>query len=136
MFPRNLPSAKQVISTGNIIINNVNFIDTGFTLTLDTLEDVIILFTGSGGKAVGTGFWDIDIDGTRLSNLANGLMAHALTGAGTSFNISMALLVKGLTPGSHTFKLQARIDAGALTMFAAVATDAPTFSVIPQPMVS
>lgn len=78
---------------------------------------VLLAFTGSCTVTSGSYImFDFDIDGTRFASAgADGLTAHQLINANPSC-ICMAVIVTGLSAGSHVFKVQWRVSGGTGTL--------------------
>lgn len=80
----------------------------------------------SNGDVSALGRLDVTVDGTRIGG-TDGLATQFWTTAAAHMQIHHPVL--GLTPGSHTFKLQWKIGGGAAYMFASAGQPA-YFSVV------
>ncbi len=72
---------------------------------------VLVIVSGSTSQtgAASSNFFDVAVDGTRVSGHTDGLTQKYSTGI---CNMSFEVLVTGLAAGSHTFKLQWRVSGG------------------------
>ena len=107
----NLADLKTPVATAYVttaathIANSSDFADIGsnFNLTIDTAGgDVLVHFHASINEA-----WimlDVEVDGVRHGDATTGIRSG---GVSREF-VSFTRLIQGLSPGTHTFKLQAR----------------------------
>lgn len=111
---------------------------TNLSLTVETHGGpVLVCFTGTlsatGGTTNSPGAFDFTVDGTRFASANTlGLLATRSVGAGEYQNVSFAVLVTGLTAGSHTFTLQWLRVSGdrTLQLCSTAATSPVVFSAI------
>ncbi len=98
---------------------------TNLAATLDTHGGpVLALVSGSAwnasaGSAV---YLDLAVDGARVGASFAGLLLVTSIAAGEEHNASFALLVTGLAAGSHTFKLQWKVNGGTGNLRATAAS--------------
>jgi hypothetical protein len=95
---------------------------TKLSLTITTAGgDVLIGFCGSILQSSASLFFDVEIDGSRTGG-DDGLGVFTPTSSAQRFNTTFFKLVQGLAPGSHTFKLQWKVNGGTATLFAGAGT--------------
>jgi hypothetical protein len=108
---------------------STSFVDvdaTNLSLTIVTAGgDVLITFMGFGGSS-GRIYLDVAIDGVRMAG-DDGFLASA---NGVSTPVTLVALKQGLSAGSHTFKLQWKVNTGTGTLYAGAGTS--SFDVHPQ----
>jgi hypothetical protein len=83
--------------------------------------DVLIGFCGSVLQSAGTLFFDVEVDGTRTAG-DDGLLVVTPGASTNRGNATFFKLLQGLAPGSHTFKLQWKVNTGTATLFAGAGT--------------
>jgi hypothetical protein len=113
----NLQSARYVRTAGNYAITgagsdsfaNVDNTNLSFTFTTGARK-VLLGWTSSVSvsNAAGGTCWDIELDGSRVSGVANGLLFVPQHATVESVPIAFTYLTDTLTAASHTFKLQWR----------------------------
>lgn len=112
---------------GDYSITSTTFVDvdaTNLALTITTAGgDVLIGFSGSFAQATSLAYIYLDllIDGVRFMG-DDGIIFHQAATANARFHMSFCVLKQGLAVGSHTFKLQWRVSAGAGTLYAGAGT--------------
>lgn len=113
----NLASASYTRTAGTYTLATGTFVDvdaTNMKLTITTgARRVLVVVSGMATSNVGTGYvyLDVDLDGTRLSNQANGIITvRGLNG--DWYPIGFSWLTDILSAGSHIFKLQWRATTG------------------------
>jgi hypothetical protein len=123
-FLKTPPTALYNVNQGSdYTTTSTSFVDvdaTNLSLTITTAGgDVLIAFMGfTGGTS--RAYYDVAIDGVRLAG-DDGLIANVLA----NFTpVSFVALKQGLAPGSHTFKLQWKVNSGTATMYAGAGTSA------------
>ena len=106
------PSAAAYATAADMSISNSSAfadIDSSFNLTIDTAGgDVLVHFHGTvthSGLRL-----DVDVDGTRQGDADYGIRRGGLNHELVSFS----RLIQNLSPGTHTFKLQARNSSATL----------------------
>jgi len=116
------PTALYTLNQGSdYTTTSTSFVDvdaTNLSLTITTAGgDVLIVFTGYGG---GTSrlYFDILIDGVRMAG-DDGFVS-AVNAVNTP--VAIVVLKQGLAPGSHTFKLQWKVNSGTGTLYAGAGT--------------
>lgn len=120
---KNPPTAHYKLNeSANYTTNSTVFVDvdaTKLALTIVTSGgDVLVGFAGS---LLGTSraYLDVAVDGVAFGG-DDGIMLVQNTGA--SVGASFVILVTGLAAGSHTFKLQYKVDSGSATLYAGAGT--------------
>lgn len=131
----NLQSGRVTRTAGDVTTTSTTFADiTGASITFTTgARKVLLNFTCSAYLSVnnGTFAFDFDIDGARASGADFGLMAiHQHATANEAYPVHLHFLTDALTAASHTFKVQFRVSSGTLTVQAASAGAAYTFSAV------
>lgn len=126
-FLKDPPSASYEADEGsNYTTTSSSFVDvdsTNLSLTIETAGgDVLIAFHGTVTRSASGGIvrFDVDVDGTRVASDDGIIAAEPVTGAGMP--VSFVRYVTGLSPGSHTFKLQWKINTGTATLYAGAGT--------------
>jgi len=129
-FLKTPPTALyNVNQASDYTTTSTTFVDvdaTNLLLTIATAGgDVLIVFMGYGG---GTSrlYFDIAIDGVRMAG-DDGFLS-AVNAVNTP--ITLVALKQGLSAGSHTFKLQWKVNSGTGTLYAGAGTSG--FDVHPQ----
>lgn len=112
------PVTDIVSLAGQLTTTSTNFTDaTGLTLTVTTLGGTVMV--GFFGVIVNSGgSWtnvDLAVDGTRQGG-TDGLVTQAT--ASNVETVAFVTLVEGLAAGSHTFKIQWKVNAGTATLYA------------------
>lgn len=115
------PSANYILNeSSDYTTTSTSFVDvdaTKLALTITTNGgDVMVHFHAMVANSSQHTFWDIDVDGTRI-----GTNDGIVRGAGTSI-VCFTRLITGLAAGSHTFKLQWKVNAGTATLYAGAGT--------------
>lgn len=83
--------------------------------------DIFVGVTFSGKITSSPAFINIELDGTRIVD--NATRSGVCTVDSTSPNLhSFVWLITGLSAGSHTVKIQARVNLGTLTIYAGAGT--------------
>jgi hypothetical protein len=125
------PTASYVLnessdySTTSTSFGNVD--GTKLSLTITTSGgDVLIGFYGTfkPGNNANIGYLDVEMDGLRIGG-DDGLIAVERAATGATPNrlpISFVRLVTGLAAGSHTFKLQWKVNGGTGELYAGAGT--------------
>jgi len=116
------PPTDEAVRTGvaDYTTTSTSFVDvdaTNLALTITTAGgDVMVGMTGTltNTDATYMTFFDVDVDGTREGGV-NGI-TH---GHGTSPKpVGFVWMVRGLSAGTHTFKLQWRVNGGTGYLYA------------------
>jgi hypothetical protein len=97
---------------------------TNFALTITTAGgDVLVGFSGGvkHSTAAQNIYFDVEVDGVRSAG-DDGIVFIAAPGASYNVNASFVRLIRGLSAGSHTFKLQWKTSAATATMPAGAGT--------------
>ena len=104
--------ARVVLTGGDITTTSTTFVDaTGVTVTITTGAFPVaygLVATGFRITANEYLYLDVDIDGVRQGNTANGLMMYQMVNGGIPRNLSFTGQSLALTAGPHTIKLQWR----------------------------
>jgi hypothetical protein len=99
----------------------VNVDNTNLALTINTSGgDVLIGFFGYISNGGGTIYLDVELDGVRIAG-DDGLLRGA---AAATQHYAFVLLKSGVSVGTHTFKLQWKVNSGTATLFAGAGTAA------------
>jgi hypothetical protein len=121
-FLKTPPTALVSINQGSdYATTSTTFVDidvTNLSLTITTAGgDVLIAFMAYTG---GTSrlYFDVSIDGTRVGG-DDGFVS-AVAAANTP--VTLVVLKQGLAPGSHTFRVQWKVNSGTGTMYAGAGT--------------
>lgn len=132
--PTSLYNVNQGSDYTTTSTNFVNVDASNLALTIVTNGgDVLIGFVGFVNTSPGAkfGYFDVEIDGVRMAGDDGLVMTHSQSSANQAFCVSFVALKQGLAAGSHTFKLQWKVGAGAtLVMYAGAGTS--TLDVHPQ----
>jgi hypothetical protein len=97
---------------------------TNFVQTITTAGgDVLVGFSGTikhstAGQNV---YLDVEVDGVRAAG-DDGMLQVSCPGTNYAFNATFVRMIRGLSAGSHTFKLQWKTSAATATMFAGAGT--------------
>jgi len=111
-----------ILGSGDITTSSTTFVDlTGASITLTTgAHRCLIGLVASACDATGDAivYFDVDVDGTRISGGSVGLTSHQqVTGGAYRVNVSFtAMTTAQLSAGSHTFKIQWRVSGGTATL--------------------
>jgi hypothetical protein len=113
--------ASNYTTTSTVFVD-VDATEGKFQLTIETAGgDVMVGFVGTCEIITNNRlYFDIDVDGTRKAG-DDGICFQEWNSADSADEdtvISFVYLVTGLTPGSHTFKLQWRVNGGTGILFA------------------
>ena len=106
--------------------SSTTFVDvdgTNLALTINTNGgDVLVHFHGMIGKAAASHYWyfDVEVDGTRIGG-DDGIIGQ-LESTNSRDPVSFTRLITGLAAGSHTFKLQWKVNANSITLYAGAGT--------------
>jgi len=93
--------------------------DPDFSLSITTTGgDIMVGFVGTmtNGTAAARAYIDIALDGVR-QGLDDGLFEHQAAG-GTLFPCGFVYLIRGVSAGTHTIKLQYKVSSGTATIYA------------------
>lgn len=123
------PSAEYTLNeTSDYTTTSTTFVDvdsTNLALTINTNGgDVLVVFNGSFKCSQSMKIsLDIEVDGTRHAG-DDGLIQHGVynSAAASQPSISFVYLIKDLEAGSHTFKLQWKVNTGTGTLYAGAGT--------------
>lgn len=119
------PSHEAIVrnNSGNYSTTSTSFVDvdaTNLAVTLTTYGGPVLIaisalvYNTTSGNAV---YLDVDIDGTRYGNSYScGLLRFISPSASAEQPAVLCFLIKNLTAGSHTFKLQWCTAAGTANM--------------------
>lgn len=121
-FLKTPPTALYTVNqASDYTTTSTSFVDvdaTNLSLTIATAGgDVLIVFMGYGGGTARL-YLDVAIDSVRMAG-DDGFLA-AVSGVNTP--ITLVALKQGLTAGSHTFKLQWKVNSGTGTLYAGAGT--------------
>jgi hypothetical protein len=125
------PTGSYVLNQGSdYTTTSTSFVDldaTNLSLTITTTGgDVLVVFAGTGLTAGGNAVYlDITLDGTRVGG--NDGIVDIYNGY---FPIPLVYLLRSVSAGSHTIKLQWKVSGGTGTLFAGAGTSA--FDLHPQ----
>lgn len=121
------PSDDYVVDeVANYTTASTSFVDvdgTNLSLSITTTGgDVMIGFAGAASNSGDNNgvYLDVEIDGNLFAD-DDGILA-VTAGANYLSNMSFVVVATGLSPGSHTFKLQWKTTAGTSTMWAGAGT--------------
>lgn len=131
-----LQAAVATRTAGDVTTISTSFVDlTGMSVTITTgAHRCLIFFTGSAkssGDQANVAV-DVTVDGTRQGQaygIVIGSMEHT-SPFSVNHNMSFQFLTAVLGAGSHTFKVQWRVDAGTGTMFASAGVSPIILTVI------
>ena len=128
------------LTDGNAVTTSTTFVDvSGATASIASItmttsrKKVLATVAGTWGQSTigSTNYLDLNIDGTRVGG-TSGLVIYSNPGTGYNNNLSFSYLTPtALTAGSHTFKLQWKVDANTGTIIMNL-TAALSFAVIEQ----
>lgn len=112
-------------TSGDLTTSSTTFVDaTGLTTTITTgAHRCLVIFSGnahvSGAGSSANAAFDLAIDGTRQGQ-GFGLTIAQQSGSadGPNIPVGFTYLTDALSAGSHTFKIQWRVDAQTGTLFA------------------
>lgn len=105
-------------TTTNTSFEDVDATDLSLTITTRANASVDIYVTLSfSNNGANTVYFDIDVDGSRVSNKANGIVHQQVSPADYAISLMLHTVASGLSAGSHAFKLQWRVSAGTGTIF-------------------
>lgn len=126
------PTASYTLNeTSNYTTTSTAFVDidaTRLALTITTSGgDVMAHFHGVIGAAAGRVNLDLDVDGVRHAGDDGLTRLDTITAP-----VSFTRLIRGLSAGTHTFRLQWRVSSGANATLYAGAGTAPQFDLHPQ----
>jgi hypothetical protein len=125
-FLKTPPTAlHHVNQASDYTTTSTSFVDvdaTNLSLTIVTAGgDVMIGFTGTvDNNGAGKTYLDVAVDSVRMGG-DDGLQA-ADNNAITAEPMILCVLKQGLAPGSHTFKLQWKVQSGTSTLYAGAGT--------------
>ena len=132
-----LVSDRKVLTSGDLTTTSTTFVDVDgtnlvITLTTGARRCRITCIANVKNSAANNTQLDVDLDGGRLGQ-DYGL---SLGGGGANFNfpISFSIDTAVLSAGSHTFKLQWRVDGGTGTIYASTSISPVIFSVVELPL--
>lgn len=115
------PNKQRILrdNSGTYSTTSTEFVDvdaTNLAATITTYGGpVLVIVSANIGNSIAAyaTMLDVDVDGTRIgADFAYGLVYEESHGAGVGYlaNASFCVLVTGLEAGSHTFKLQWRVE--------------------------
>lgn len=114
------PSDALVLTGTNPTTSSTSFVDIpNATITLTTTGgDVLVGFNGTFTEVSGATYVhvDLDINGTRLGNVAGGI-AVGYVSSPVLMPISFTVLLTNLAAGTHTFKVQWSVNGGTGLMY-------------------
>lgn len=125
----------NVNEASNYSTTSTSFVDvdgTDLALTIVTTGgDVMVGFCASfiNSTADARTYFDIAVDGTRKAG-DDGLAMGEAESANAMESVGFVYLIRGLSAGSHTFKLQWKVSAGTSTLYAGAGTS--TADIHPQ----
>jgi len=112
---------RNVNQASDYATTSTTFVDvdtTNLSFSINTAGgDVLIVFFGRVNSSTGNVYFDVSVDGVRIGGddgLTSGPSGH--------HPIALMALKQGLSPGTHTFKLQWRVSAGTGTLYAGAGT--------------
>jgi hypothetical protein len=129
-FLKTPPTSLYNLNQGSdYTTTSTSFVDvdaTNLSLTINTAGgDVLIVFLGFGAGSARL-YFDIAIDGVRMAG-DDGFFSAVQNSNGP---LTLVALKQGLSAGSHTFKLQWKVNSGTGTLYAGAGTSG--FDVHPQ----
>ena len=114
--------SKVALTSGDLTTSSTSFVDaTGLTTTITTgAHRCVVIFTAAGhAPGVNNNMAvDLAIDGTRQGQTYGLVITQAANANVHNENLSFVYVTDALSAGSHTFKIQWRVDAGTGTLFA------------------
>lgn len=126
-------ASKVALTSGDLTTSSTSFVDaTGLTTTITTGgRRCLVIFQAAGNNNVANDNTAVDlaIDGTRQGG-AYGLQFVSAGGAGDNGDLGFTFLTDELAPGSHTFKIQFRVDGGTGKIWASSSVSPATLTVI------
>lgn len=116
-----LPTFDRVQVTGaDFSTTSTSFVDvTSASLTITTKARparVGVVGTWINSTAGSINYVDVDVDGTKQSGVANGLLDYRENTGNYRSNMSFVQQTAALSAGSHTFKIQMRVNANTGTI--------------------
>lgn len=120
------PSASYALDeSSDYTTTSTSFVDvdaTNLSFTINTTGgDVMAHFHGTvDGLGAYSYYFDIDVDGTRIG-LDDGIYETQHSSAAAN-GLSFTRLITGLAAGSHTFKLQWKVEGGTGKLYAGAGT--------------
>lgn len=128
-FLKTPPTGAYTLNeTADYTTTSTAFVDVDaarLALTLVTAGgDVLVGFTGTFGRSGVTLliYLDVEVDGARLAGDDGLLFEQFGTGGANDKVLHFVALKRGLPAGSHTFKLQWRVNTGLATLYAGAGT--------------
>jgi hypothetical protein len=97
--PHQVIKRDATYSTTSTVFVEMDSVNLSINLTLSGSA----VFVGFSASVVNPAQFDLSVDGVRYTSFANGLLSHTI-GFAYSAPISYAVLVNGLSVGSHTFR--------------------------------
>jgi len=109
----------DIDNSSNYSTTSTSFVDvdaTDFSTTITTNGgDVLVTLCATIVGATNYAFFDIEVDGSRVGD-DDGIIKSHCSSTAQNF-VTLYYWVKGLSSGSHTFKLQWKASTGTITMF-------------------
>lgn len=105
---------------------DIDATDLAITLTTNGGPVLVMAAGGCTGSTTLTIHFDFTVDGTRYTSGNTNGIAPVTTGSGRLDLLSFAVLVTGLSAGSHSFKLQWRVNGGTGTLHSQT-SDSPVY---------
>ncbi len=112
-----LAAASYTRTSGSYTTTSTTFVDvdaTNLNLSINTDRHRVMIAVVAGGNGGGGNLeimLDVALDGTRLGG-DNGLVLGQAYTAGATFPLGFTYITDSLSPGTHTFKLQWRLNTG------------------------
>ncbi len=125
-------NANYTTTSGTFV--DIDSTNLKITLTISG-STVLLAFVGTFVHSGNNIFLDIDVDGARVGSAGgSGLAGASFSTPGNQTTIPLIILVTGLAPGAHTFKVQWAVSAGTGTLFSGSGTGGqdyiPVFSAV------
>jgi len=119
-------------TAGDLTTSSTTYVDaTGLTVTLTTgATRCMVIFNGNAiVTSTAAGSIDVAVDGTRQGQAYGSAIFQ---GSGASRSCSFTLMTGVLSAGSHTIKIQWKVDNGAATgtLYASTTVSAATITVL------
>lgn len=115
------PPTTQVAATGTRTTTSGGFVEvdaTAFNLSLTTTGGDVLLVLSAAvlSSAAARVNFDVEVDGTRLSDPSTQGAMYLNIAAGQLGSVNLVRLVTGLAAGAHTFDLIWKTNAGTISL--------------------
>ena len=127
------PSAQYIQSAADYTTTSTSFVDVDATNMAHTITttggDVLIggILPMTNTVSIANVYFDVTVDGVRMGG-TDGLVVQTVPTALHAYVVSFMLFKTGLSAGSHTFKLQWKVNSGTGRIYSGSSATALTIA--------